>query len=331
MVSFPKSVSFQLAASSFHLYNEPVMICRYKLLILLFVVMALPSGNGWAQGDIPPSEEALPDEGASAEFQDIRARVETLLEENKALETEHEALRQEFLKLQQDVDAQKTEIARLESSLGPAAALEVLPSNPVPAEEGGDLKQMQLDNLRYQKKELELELRSRKILLEALQKQRDAEIARLKQEDTDILERKKEVNRRIQEIKKEAPGYPQEIERLTRENDYLSGEIKKLERLIRSQKKEKKSLLKDDYDLSTNRLLKETIAEKERERKALQIQIEDLETKQTVLGKKEPLKDGGDLNRLKETARQIDEENQKLRNEIFSLRHSMSGPGPQGL
>ncbi len=313
-------MSFQLAPDSFHLYNKRAMIPRYRILVLLFALTVPFSGQGRAQEDIPLSEEVLPQEEGSAEFQDIRARVETLLEENRALGEEHEALRQEFLKLQQDVDARKTEIAGLESALEPTVAPAVDPLSPAPSEQGGDLKQMQLDNLRYQKKELELELRSKKILMEALQRQRDEEIARLKKEDAEVQERKKDLNHRLQEIGKESPGYPRQIEQLTRENGYLKSEIGKLERMIRSHKKESKSLLKDDDELSTGRLFKETLAEKERERKALAAQIEDLETKKNALGKEEPLMYGGDLNRLRETARQIDAENQKLRNEIFSLR-----------
>lgn len=307
------------------------MFFRYKVLILVSVFVVFSSGQGRAQEDIPLSEEALPQEEGSAEFKDIRTQIQTLMEENKALEAEYEALRSEFLDLQKNVGEQKAEIADLESKIESTDVPDTASLNPAPSEEGSDLKQMQLDNLRYQKKELELELRSRKILLEALQKQRDAEIVRLKQEDTDILERKKELSRRIQEVTKEAPGYPQEIEQLTRENDDLGREIENLERLIRSHKKEKKGSLKETDGLSTDRLFKETIAEKERERKALQAQVEDLEIKKTALGKKEPLKDKGDLNRLKETVRQIDEENQKLRSEIFSLRQNRSGSGPQGL
>jgi chromosome segregation ATPase len=295
------------------------MIFRHKIVMVVFVLMAFSLGYGWAQEgpqeDTPMSEKVLLEKEGSAEFKDIRTRIQTLLEENKALEAEHEALRLEFWELQRNVGGQKAEIAewerKLENTAGPSLNEDG---------SGEDLRQMQLDNLRYQKKEWELELQSKKILMEALQRQYDEEIARLEQKSTEGLERKKELNRRIQEIEKEAPGYPQEMDRLKRENDYLDGEIEKFEKMIRSHKKEKKSLLKDDYELSTHRLLKETIAEKEREQKALQSQIKELEAKKNVLERKEPPEYGNDLNRLRETARQIEQENQKLRNEILSLR-----------
>lgn len=300
---------------------------RHKIVTVFLVLTAFSFGYGWAQeepqgGDSLSSGETLSQEEGSAEFKEIRAWIQTLLEENKALEAEHEALRSEFLELRKNVGGQKTEIAELENQLKNTAGPDASTSGPSLKEagRGEDLRKMQLDNLRYQKKEWELELQSKKILMEAVQRQYDEEIARLEQKNKEHLERKEKLNRRIQEIEKGAPGYPQEIERLNRENDHLNGEIGKLEKLIRSHKKERKSLLKDDDELSTHRLLKETIAEKEKEQKALQSQIKKLEAEKVMIEDKEPLEYGDDLNRLRETARQIDEENRKLRNEIFSFR-----------
>lgn len=104
----------------------------------------------------------------------IRSEINRLLEENKALESEYEAVRSEFLELQKTVTAYREEPSSIPSlalrteslrssspSRSPLSSVEELRENePGEVNEEGDwdLGQLQLFDAQYREEELELEL-----------------------------------------------------------------------------------------------------------------------------------------------------------------------------
>ncbi len=273
------------------------MVKGARVVKLGFVVLVLTAGYGWPQEDIlkgdEPAEEAFftpPTEAAEEEsgyqgFAVIKERINVLLKENQALEAEYAQLKQEFLDVQGTADSYKEEIAVLEEELkqtesADASTQEAGTDIKEPPDIGQikDLRQLQLYDLYYQKKELELELQENQESSQPGQEPGDAQTAALRDELERNLEKEKELTRQAAELRQKTASYPEEIEQFKRENAELEDQVKALQR--RDPRRSEKTA-------------QGTTDSQDREKA------------------------------LEETAR-IDEENQRLRAEIFTLRQRIT-------
>lgn len=223
------------------------MVKGAQVIKLGFVILVLTAGYGWPQEDLPegdePAEEAsspVPtdtvEEGSGYQGLDVlKGRIKALLEENQALEAEYAQIKQEFLDVQGTADSYKEEIAALEEELkqiesADASTQEADTDIKEPPDIGQikDLRQLQLYDLYYQKKELELELQEDQESSQPGQDPGDAQTAALRDELERNLEKEKELRRQTAELQQKTASYPKEIERFKRENAELEEQVKAL-------------------------------------------------------------------------------------------------------
>jgi len=246
------------------------MVKGARVVRLGFVILVLTAGYGWPQEDIlkgdEPAEEAFftpPTEAAEEEsgyqgFAVIKERIQVLLKENQALEAEYAQLKKEFLEVQDTAESYKEEIAVIEEELkqteGTDNPTEIEDSPSLYARDGEhranhakqeagtdikeppdigqikDLRQLQLYDLYYQKKELELELQENQASSQPGQEPGDAQTAVLRDELERNLEKEKELTRQAAELRQKTASYPEEIEQFKRENAELEDQVNALRR-----------------------------------------------------------------------------------------------------
>ncbi len=132
----------------------------------------------------------------------IRAEINVLLEENKALESEYEAVRLEFLELQKEAAPYAEAITAKEQGLNVSDQrfLEELSDGNEPVEVNGegsrDLGQLQLSDAKYREEELKLELQLKERAHQKEKQRQEEEIRALEAKLSEIREKEKNLSHR---------------------------------------------------------------------------------------------------------------------------------------
>lgn len=128
----------------------------------------------------------------------IRSEINVLLEENKALESEYEAVRSEFLELQKTITAYSVGPSSSPSQ-SPLSNVEELRKNEpgeVNGEEVRDLGQLQLSDAQYREEELELELQLKQRAYQKEKQRQEEEISALEAKLSESREKEKNLSHR---------------------------------------------------------------------------------------------------------------------------------------
>lgn len=132
----------------------------------------------------------------------IRSEINVLLEENKALESEYEAVRVEFLELQKEAAPYAEAITAKEQGLNVSDQrfLEELPIGNEPGEVNGegvrDLGQLQLSDAQYREEELKLELQLKERAHQKEKQRQEEEISALEAKLSESREKEKNLSHR---------------------------------------------------------------------------------------------------------------------------------------
>lgn len=298
------------------MYNEIIMKEKFFTGVLMGVLLA--AVPGWFQpifaADSPSEVELLLDPaGGSGELQAVKERIQTLLKHNKELEAEYAALQQEFSRLQKQAQQPRREVKALEKEL---ARMEQERQQRFKEMQAGSsygsvpsLKQLQLYDLYYQRKELELQIQLKEMAYQDQQKGYDEQMAGWQKELEQNREQERRLIARIDESKREGASTSYEIEFLKQQNALLENQIKALAGSATS------------LDDNGGELLAGNIRSKEAELAELKRQIEELQTQRSLVQGGES---GFSKERLLEEIHRLDQENQQLRNQIFTLRQRMT-------
>lgn len=132
----------------------------------------------------------------------IRSEINVLLEENKALESEYEAVRSEFFELQKEAAPYAEAITAKEQGLNVSDQrfLEELSVGNEPGEVNGegarDLGQLQLSDAQYREEELKLELQLKERAHQKEKQRQEEEIIALEAKLSESREKEKNLSHR---------------------------------------------------------------------------------------------------------------------------------------
>jgi predicted nucleic acid-binding Zn-ribbon protein len=241
------------------------MVKGARVVKLGFSILVLMAGHVWPQEDVPTGNRPDAETAGYSEFHALNERIKVSLGENQALESEYAKLKAEFLDLRDMADSHKKEIAAFDekskppkvATRNPQLLRSILRSNLKQAESadnstqtGGsakqeadtdiesppdigqikDLRHLQLCDLYYQKKDLELELQAKERPSRPAQEPQNAQTTALRKEIDRNLEKEKELTRQADEIRHKMVAHFIEIEQLKRENAEIEDQVKSLQR-----------------------------------------------------------------------------------------------------
>jgi DNA repair exonuclease SbcCD ATPase subunit len=286
-------------------------------------------------------------------FEELKQRIGFLMVENKDLESQYQALYQEYSKLKAQMDALTAEEQVSQRFPDPSeedATFDVDPSieklSPaqvqneilikksrvshlsaqlIDAEDKEHLWQLQLANLETQKRELNIEGNVKQLSAEEIQEKKEAELAKIQQAIDENIQQEQNIYRRIKELESRKGNSFKTDEQLTQENADLELDIASLERRTALN-------LKENAILEKKKLLVEKshggVSDENRQAyRALQDEVALLEEEYAQMD--ETIEHSLDQQeRQKELIRaviEIDKQNQQLRERINALQQQMSG------
>lgn len=190
-----------------------------------------PSDEPQAQTEESPELES----GHYEEFAVLKAQADALLEENKDLTAQYEALQSEFFELQETADQYRQEIQTGEEELEAqrrASSQEKMDHSP--ADEAGrfvedrilekeidansSLEELQLYDLYYQRKDLESQLQERRSTAEEIRRKDEAQLSQLKDKFQERLDaRQGPLERQIADLDRQNQELRRKIFALRRE------------------------------------------------------------------------------------------------------------------
>lgn len=325
------------------LYNEP-MRAQLPLLILTFVsgtflVGAAPAA---AQQLSEPDVWLQPRESRYDTMMAVKEDITRLIVENKSLEERYSLLKEEWRVRQEqggDAAAQPVRLPAQQPSpkqpvskmiIGPEAVRSAgQPAAPVAHRfvkgelmdynESLDLLELYLADLKYQRRELELELKLRQVELQDRERAAQLQEERIKNELQSALLEERKLIQTLQRRQEELAEAPRNIPRLKKENKVLELEIPALEKKIEVKDREI-SILKNKMALK-EKASDPVLSKLRKEKQGLQAYVDSRNTEyeslaatvSTSLRRQE---------RRKQLIRDIidfDKENQKLQSQIEEL------------
>lgn len=291
--------------------------------------------------------QETPDQGFGT-LDDLKMRVDRLLEENKKLKAEYqdvyaehqrlqgltnqygsqiEKLRDNSKNMENTRKGQKGKLAYLKEDLEKAQGdillketkNALLKGNLLDVDDQQRLLKLQYADLEYQKRELEMELQLKTIDVQDKALAQEKELQALKLQLQDSLGQEAQLAYQLKEIETTTVGAPQKAEQLEKENKELESRVMELERQVEFKTKEN-SLLKDKELLNT-KSLENGLSSREEKKKDLQKKVDALEAKYNKLNQdvETSLTDQNKRKELTQKVIEIDKENQNLRDKIAEL------------
>lgn len=294
------------------------------LVCSLFGPVAAGAGQEAAPGDSDASKkiEQLFDPGAgSGEFLAIKEHIQSLLKQNQELETRYASLQKESFGLQKKIKQARQEVAALEQEqvrrqerrrqkFDEMLAKAREDPGPIPG-----LALLQLHDLQYQKKELELGLQLKAAALRESRQDYDRQLAGLQKQLDESKEQEGRLAAQLKDLETKSAAVLPEIDLLKEENARLEGRNKtavEADRLAARKKAEQLDIARQ-------------VRVKEKEKAGLESAIQKLEAELKVSA------EGSDnvyfsQESMRETLERVDRENRQLRSELFSLRQKNAAP-----
>jgi len=282
----------------------------------------------------------------------IKSQIALLVEENQRLSSEYRSLQQEYADLQKVVKQNENEMREIELESNSRSAREeeqkqlvktyyedldginnhiliqesqnmYLRGELLDVEESQGLMRFQLADLQNQKRELELQLKTKEFYSEEEHQKFQGEINSLKKKLKSYLEKEEEMMSQIREQEQGNSSLPQSVEKLRQKNEEFNDELTDLQRKKDFKSREVEALEAKRLFLSESvKALKE---QKEKERVALQQRLEQLETEYAALNDTVTLvllRQSVKRKLLDETIK-MDKENQILRDRIAGLKEKI--------
>lgn len=296
------------------------------VLIFLGILLSALSVPVQAQSGAPAGKpvelEALfnPDEGP-VEMRAVKEQIRSLLRQNEELEPQARSLKEEFLSLRETVLPLRDEVAAMEKEHArKQQRLEQRIKNISGADASQSLQQLQLYDLQYEKKELELEFQLKEIAAGEKQQAHDRRLAEFRKELDENLRQQKRLSEQADELRGKNIPLTYEIEFLKQENALLENQLRSIKASRNPDGIHQIAEYTGDPSGPAG-LLRQDIRRKENEKAQLQRKIEQLEMEQKS--------SAGNANfssseaQFFEAVNRLHAENRRLRSQIFSLRQKV--------
>jgi len=282
------------------------------------------------------------------QFDSMKTAISQLIEENKKLEVEYSLIAEEFQNLvdqlmerKQEVEALRQKSGLVENESGETAQ-PVLPPGGDPndilvlenrinllktrlgnLEEQNHARKMQIESLKYQKGELEIDVKMKNFIQSDNDKRKTNHLEALKADIQEILDQEKVAVNRIAEIEEQKQMYPARIDELQRTNKELQSKILELEKQRDFKKRENANLR--DKKLLEELLTERAMSVKQEEKAKLEKTLQDLESEYNKLDQQvsNKLQTNGQNHAMMKSLIQVDKENQDLRDRIVALKEKV--------
>lgn len=323
------------------------MKIKYILIIPLaaFCFCFLPVNKiSFAEEFFPSSAQTLKQD----QFDSMKTEISQLIEENKQCEVEYSLLSKEFEDLVNQLSERKGEVDALRQKSGLVQNESGETARPV-IEPGGDPKdilvlenrihllktrlgnleeqnharKMQIETLKYQKGELEIDVKMKNFIENDNDKKNTDYLESLKADIQKILDQEKTAVNRIAEIEEEKQMYPARMDELQRTNKELQSKISELEKKRDFKKRENANLR--DKKLLEELLTERAMSVKQEEKAKLDKSLQDLQVEYNKLDQqvKSKLEMNGQNHEMMKSLIQVDKENQDLRDRIVALKEKV--------
>lgn len=286
-------------------------------------------------------------------FKEIKARIAALLVENKKLETEYAAIQKEYAQTKVLVEQHRNEIDMMHQHfletnrerkdtkkavkslrvgqdsmandiLIKQSRIAYLKGELLDMEEKERLWNLQLADLGYQKRQLEMDYKYKNFYSQENQRRQNEELNNLKKELKSLLEQERELKHQISELETKRESYPYKAQRLTEENKEWEDKIKALQKDLDFKMRENATLR--EKQSFTVKSAEYTRNQKEQEK------VELTEEVQNFQKELDNFNQNVDLSLLRQDRKRqlvqeiinIDKENQQLRDKITDLQQKLT-------
>ncbi len=283
---------------------------------------------------------------------ELNDNIKSLAGENQKLEREHTVLEDQFNKLQASVDQEKQTVSQIQEKSSQAKQLEkdqeivlqkyqggikklgddlliqrsrnaYLKAEFLDLDEKQHLRKLQLEDLQYQKKQLEMDWKLKNFAWQEAKARQDKELDVLKRTLKDSAGKLKNLQGQLHTIEQDSAFYPHNIEQLKNANQDLAAQMAELETKTAIQEKEN-AILKNKKMLMS-RATEGQIFPKEQEKAQLKGQVSHLEDELNTLNKnvEDALASQTNIRKLTDELIKVDSQNQALREKIPKLKEQI--------
>lgn len=315
------------------------------IILLTAIFIGIPSDSKISFAEEFFSSSAQPPR--QNQFDSMKTEISQLIGENKKLEVEYSLIFEEFQNLVNQLMERKQEVDALRQKSGfgqneGEAAQPVVQRGGDPneilvlenrinllktrlgnLEEQNHARKMQIESLKYQKGELEIDVKMKNFIQSDKDQKKADHLASLKADIQEILDQEKAAVNRIAEIEEQKQMYPARIAELQRTNKELQSKILELEKKREFKKRENANLR--DKKLLEELLSERAMSVKQEEKAKLEKTLKDLESEYNKLDQQvsSKLQTNDQNHAMMKSLIQVDKENQDLRDRIVALKEKV--------
>lgn len=323
-----------------------------KIVLILLFLVKIEVGSADTLSSQDPSLPSGQYATHLDEFEATKAQLDILLRKHAELEKENNALENELAEIQESLEQEKKAVegwrqkwslenklndkenSALSSLHNKIKALDderllkesrnaYLRSQLIELDDQQRIRNLQLSDLGYQRKELQMDFKLKEFQLEEHQQKQGQEIERIKKSIEVNKEQQKKIEAQINTLENEHAVYPGKIEQLQGEVSRLEFQVGAVERQ-KALKEKENNYLKDKKVYET-RALEDEFWKAQEEQANLQRDVRDLETKLDAMNEIMDASLVSQDHKIKLTSEliRIDSENQSLRDRIVELQQKI--------
>lgn len=315
---------------------------------LFGLILVLLAGASFLVSEATAEIEISPYKSKREMFSEIKQETNDLLRENQKLEAEYQSVKREYLQLKGQAERLAREVESLrgqsndgsrfqrhnqvkvglmEDQLGSnvndlmikESQLAFLSSQLLDLEESHKLWKLQLADLQYAKRKLEMDYKVRNQMSEAEIQEQEQLRNELRQDLTKALEKEKNLELKLSELQQEGTSHDVTIRRLNQEIKALERKKKKLGRKVDFEARENSTL--KGKKMLVMRSFENRFWRTEKERNYLSERVAALEAEYQELDKRvsSTMNTSDEKQKILDDIIRLDKENQDLKREITEV------------